>query len=712
MTDNVNILRNADFALGKTAPRNWLWDCDRRSTTWSRESHDDGPAVLTVSGEESAATGYFSQTVRCKPGLYYRVEATVSGDLRSADESGGIIIVVQPLLDDHPHGAPLVTPGVHRATEPIDIRAYFQAPDDVRTVSVSVGIATATGTARIHEVRFIEIIEPDEQSHMMAIPPPAVSVDVPRRVKTVAVCSETASTRPITQRLSECFGGRNVRTLAPSELSRVGVVADALLLPDARAPKAIRSLAALRNLAADRIVIISLPAFARLAGDAIKIRRIKQPDDPIHAKVVFGNFVTRGFALQDVFAYAWSDAKTGGFVQNQIRCSAQQKAFQERHGFATILASMCDQDATSDRPICLYKETGAGGLFVLDIEPAEGDASTFGEPGLAMHVLLNILDRNQVGLGQYVVPVENELRLRFTLREMAVRFSGFFVHDDDVPADEVTHQLVTVGGEDQMYGLPLKPKPVVLVRSGLSGGDAESVYGAFFWFKQLVRMAPHVCPYVQPLTSRFRFAWIPLAASWEQRTGFRRSNTPQQHPTSLDVEDNDLAVLIDVVSRPIERARVVIPRGDGPYARYVQWLDRIVSSFGLGSYFRFAVDPGEDFCDRDRFRWRADGAALEVVVDPGGFDDDVHRGAIAGGGQVVRIEVPGGDGDFAARSIERTDQAAMLLEYVIGLQYGLVAVNRRRRVVTLDGFAPVNPGEALIVEEADALLDFEAVRVG
>ena len=43
------------------------------------------------------------------------------------------------------------------------------------------------------------------------------------------------------------------------------------------------------------------------------------------------------------------------------------------------------------RPVCLHKETKSGGLFVLDIEPAEAAPSTFGEPVLAMHLLLSML---------------------------------------------------------------------------------------------------------------------------------------------------------------------------------------------------------------------------------------------------------------------------------------------------------------------------------
>jgi hypothetical protein len=255
---------------------------------------------------------------------------------------------------------------------------------------------------------------------------------------------------------------------------------------------------------------------AKLARERLSLRRIEQDDDPIHAKVTYANYATRGFALNDVLAYAWRGTAIGSFVQNQFRRTGALKAFCEKHGFVTLLQSVCDRDVTSDRPICLYKETAGGGLFVLDVEPCESEASTFSEPVLAVHLLLSILGQAQHSLGQYTIPVEDEAELRDTIREMDVRFEHFVVHDADLPVDEVVEQLVTIGRDDESLGRPLKPKPVVLVRSGLTTGDVESVYGSLLWFKQFVRMEPHRCPYIEQLASQFRLAWIPLAAPWAE----------------------------------------------------------------------------------------------------------------------------------------------------------------------------------------------------
>ena len=90
----------------------------------------------------------------------------------------------------------------------------------------------------------------------------------------------------------------------------------------------------------------------------------------------------------------------------------------------------------------------------------------------------------------------------------------------------------------------------------------------------------------------------------------------------------------------------------------------------------------------------------------------VHRRGQAAGGEVVRIEIPGHDADFAAHSIERTDLAATLLEHLIGLQYGLIAVNRQTTTVHLDGFSPLSPGGALVIDRRDPLLRVDASQAG
>ena len=103
---------------------------------------------------------------------------------------------------------------------------------------------------------------------------------------------------------------------------------------------------------------------------------------------------------------------------------------------------------------------------------------------------------------------------------------------------------------------------------------------------------------------------------------------------------------------------------------------------------------------------------VHIVSDKDSFTDRIHTDALASGAQVLRIEIPGDDADFAAQSIHRIDLTATLIEQVVGMQYGLIAVNRSTTPVPMDGFAPTQPGEALIIEPDSEALKSTRARVG
>jgi hypothetical protein len=719
MSSSVNKIRNADLRDGREGPRGWVWSTTGKQIRWARGRSDrsDQSGRMTIKSGRATGEGWWSQTVACKPGTHYRVEATATCDL-TADDPGagarsvGLILAACPMVEDRPANGRRVTPTLLRASKPVAIRTFYRAPDDARQLKVSVGVVGAKGSAQIHHVRLIEIIEPEEKSHPMSIPLPACAVEVPRVARRVCVCSASGAERPITRRLAEYFGPANVSTMVPEALGPADTVGDALLLPDRTPPPSLRTLAALMKLATKQIVVVSLPAMASLTKTQLSVRRVEQNDDPIHAKATYANHATRGFALEDVLPYAWPGAAIGSFVQNQFRRGEGLKRFCQRHDFVTLLESVCDQDVTSDRPIALYKKTTGGGLYVLDIEPCEADPSTFGEPALALHLLLSVLGQSQHGLGQYTVPEDTEAEFRDAIREMDVRFAPFVVHDADLPTDEITEQLVTIGREDESFGQPLKPKPVILVRSGLTAGDVESVYGSLLWFKQLVRMEPHICPYAEALGSQFRLAWIPLAAPWVSRCGWQRPAASSATETTIALDHAQVALLVDVATCPTNEVGVVLPSHEGVYLRYAEWLPRLAAAFKPGQYFMPAVPDREPFYDRDSIAWRFIQHEIQIIVDPDAFAQQVHRDVLANGGQVVRIEVPGHDADFAAHSIQRTDLAATLLEQVIGLQYGLVAVNRQPTTVHFDRFPPVAPGQALAIDRRNPMLQADASQVG
>ncbi len=702
---SINKIKNPKFSLGKSEPRHWSWSCESTKGRFERlptapESGPAGGVAITVSNAGGTAT--LSQVATVKPLEHYRVEATVSCEFSATELPGGVVLSVATDDADGPIEAHS-TPPIHGADQPSTIRTYYMAPKGVHRVNIAVGILNAQGEARVYEVRLIRIIELDLDGHALAVPPPGFAVAPPRPVKSVCVCSTSAASRPLTNLLQRYFGKTKVEIASPDEITRESVTTDAIIFPDDTLPRRIRSLGALRLLARDRIVIVSMPAFATVSPVDLKWRTIDQDDDPIHAKVAFANFATSGFALDDIFPYAWQGEAPDSFAQRQFKPTSALKAFCKKHDFEILLRSMCDQDKTSDRPISLISTYDGGALIVLDTDPAEAPASTFGEPQLAVHLLLSALGQHVTGLGQYSVPFERNGLFRGALREMEVRFLGTAVHDADVPDEEVDQQIITLGREDQSFGLPLMPKPTLILRSGLTAGDMESVYGCLLWLKQLVRMAPYQCPYVEELASRFRVAWIPCAAPWEPGAGFEASHQRPDCETQVDLDPDCTATVIDVVSRATNGIRVVVPESGEAYARHTHWLPRLAETFLAGFGLIHQPKPGQRYGNLTNMAWSKDAPSVTVETDPAAFDSEAHADVLAGGGRAVRIEIPGSSADFVARSIHRTHLAATMVELVIGLEYGLIAVNRRSKNVRFDGFAPLAPGEAIVVDDPKKL---------
>ena len=134
MSSDDNRLSNADFAEGKKAPKRWSWQASGKQVSWNREAASEGdtPGGVTMECDDPSASARWSQVVVCKPGEHYRIDATVTCDLTPIDEAGGFSLSVQPMVDGEAEGPCRTTPVLHRSTEPIDIRSYFETDDNGR----------------------------------------------------------------------------------------------------------------------------------------------------------------------------------------------------------------------------------------------------------------------------------------------------------------------------------------------------------------------------------------------------------------------------------------------------------------------------------------------------------------------------------------------------------------------------------------------------
>ena len=607
MRTKVNLLNNPTFSLGARTPSSWDWSARGRGATWTRTpiaaaTKRAKPGTAMELSLSQAGTALWHQIVKCKPADWYRVEVVAACDLTPLNDDGGLILELQTMTGARATGSPLITPPIRRSTEATTIRAYWQAPPGTRRARIAVGIWDASGTARLQEVRFIRIIEPEEDAHILAVPPPPSAYPVPLTAQRICVVSDGAESRPLTRMLTEAFGASCVTAMTPERLTLSKPPGDALLLLDDVAPPAIKSLNSLLRLSAQRIVVISTSAFAGLSRGKLSLRRIEQDDDPIHARIVQASYATHGFALHDAIPYASVGRRPGSFVQRHFRRTPELARFCKRHALDVMLESLCDRDATSHRPIALQRIQPQGALFVIDLEPLEATPSTMGETMPAVHMLCAMLGRNTNELGQYIVAHRTEGAFRWAVREFGARFSQFVVHDQDVPATEVTEQLITLGGEGQTLGRPQATRPLLLIRSGLTAGDMESIYGVFVWFKQLVRPTPEARQHADALATQFRVAWVPSAAPWEGMPGWQRSGRPGVE-TMLDMEDGGVAALIDVVSRGVQRVQIVLndqaAAADGLTRRL-----RTAPKADRTEPFVFGPESGAEFSERDGFAWR------------------------------------------------------------------------------------------------------------
>lgn len=683
--EDLNIVKNPRLNEGRSVPRGWRWRESGKGHTWVRQPGFNGhQPIMTVRSASAKGRAGWSRRLRCpRDEEHYRVETIVSGEYECSGAGTGFVLSIQPLSDGKPCGRRVELVGPAHMPGPTVLRAYYELPDDINWVELSVDLIRAKGEVRIHDVMMLPIIEPEAKSHVHAAVPHPYAYPSPRKIRSVCVCTNQGTTtdepggRPIVDLLRKYYGRGKVTSVAPSALRPDTVKADAVLLVDELPPPSIATLPKLYKLAETHLVVISLPAFARLVGSVSDIRTVIQSDDPIHAKHRFANHLTRGFALGDVFPYAWRGRDRRTFVQRHFRRSANLKAFCKRHEFETILESVCETEATSDRPICLHKETDGGGITVLDIEPSESIPTNFDEPDLALFLLLNVLGAQQNALGQYVTPARCEKTFRDEIVELRHRYPVLTLTGEDHPEKPRRNQLVQVGADEDASGLPVVPRPLILIRTGLQGDDTDGVYGAMYWLKNLVRPEPFACPYAYELISRFRFAWVPAVAAWHAGLGWRRPDDTDVYEHQWEFDSGSVAAVIDVTTTPLRELRVVVS-GSTARKRCAELLPPLVRQFFDRKFLYRCAPKGQAVGEPAFMQWQLQKLVPQIVADEDGvFDRHVHRTALDAGATLIRLEVPGPTADLTCGSIWRTDLVAGMLEALVGLQYGWLAMNRR-----------------------------------
>jgi hypothetical protein len=482
--------------------------------------------------------------------------------------------------------------------------------------------------------------------------------------------------RPVIALLRARFGDNNVTVAPPRSAKSAMMNAEAIVLPDHAPPAALNTLRALRAASMGRIVVASVPMMAHIVGDALSHRTVSQPDDPLHARIGWACYATAGFALHDIIPFSTGVDHDRLLWQRQFRNAIAVRQFCRENGFEVLLDAETNRERTSDQPMALIQIHERGALLALDVEPVETAASTLDEPDLAAHLLVTALGGPAPVLGQFIASPREPKEMLGHARDLIDRYDGLYWVQGEQPRDAEDPYLVGLGRDLPSVGLNLPVRPLVLIRTALSGADISGAYGAIHWLRQLLRPPPFACPYRDQLNSRFRIAWMPQASPFTPWGGWAPEATSQPHALELEFEPKSLAACIDVTSTDERRVRLVLPKNTAQSRVLADTLPQLASTLLAGRYMYLAGSREAHGRDRTADSWRVDDLALEIAYDERPFREQVHAEARRVGATLLRFELPATSSEGAAQSIWLTDWAATLLELSIGLLYGLIVVNR------------------------------------
>lgn len=638
---------------------------------------------VKIEAATAQAPGGFVQRLRCKQKQWYRIELLLRAP--GAESAAGRFEVRLEQFDKS--GRSLASEcrcGPSRSDSPLVWREYLFTAPGAATVELSILRVGGTGRGDLGPVRFIAMEPPEALGHPLAVPPPPRAYPPPRTVRKVELVGDDVPAA-LREALIARFGHGHVRSATTAAFSPDGVTGDGVVLYDDPPAETLPSWKALLELAASRLVVISPTLFARLAGRAgggpIVPRTIRQENDPICVSVRDADFVTRGFALLDVFAYSRYSADRGAFELRCLRRTSALRAFLQRQKIAITLLSETATDATTELPVCLVRPTSGGAVVVLDLAPFASSPCTQDVLNLAAFVLFNALGQSQFSAGQYVVPATDASSIAGLLKELVERFEPLHFAEANSRSAPDRAPPVMLGGQTEGFGLPVAERPTVLIRTGFGGGEWAGLYAVMLWFKDLLRHEPWCAPHARELLWRYRFVLEPIAGSAE--LGRLAAHPRTGLPAVVGGTGKASVVLaIDVATADRHACRVVVHDQGGVYfRRLAEMLPRLDAELRVARPTLLRPGDGADPADRASYRWRHDLPPVEVIADESattGLPEAAH----------VRVELPRWFDETGSNSLWQTERAVTLLEWLVGLRGGLLAVNRgsTQRTVSLAGW--------------------------
>jgi len=679
----LNIIKNADFEQGQREPKRWTWRVDAGRASWAFDQGrgGNGDRAIRVESADKNTSAAWVQRVRCKGDQYYRIEAVVRCELDGGGNGDGLRMTVRSVGRETPIDEPARRSGWRRTGDWDVWRDIYKTPEDAKQLDVEVRLEGVAGTAWIDEVRAIPIEEPELCSHVLGVPPPPYGYPAPRQVKTAAVVMPDHGRERLVNVVAGRLGQRNVKAVGPKDFDATSKM-DAVILQGDDWGQSVPNLQQLLYRATSQMVIVSLGLLAKIVNrqqkNLLDVKRNTQDDDPIHAKVMYANFITRGFALEDVIPLRWEDGED--YYQRYIRRSRDFKAFCKKHGFLTVLTSEGDTDAKSEHPAVLYRETSqaepGGGLVVMDLDALFGSYVSTDSANVTATILFNILGQTQTSIGQFVAPETKLDELKEIVKDAADRFPEMRLREGK--GESEPKWRFDLGQSGESYGLA-RHRPTMLVRTGMQGDDIEGVYGALIWLKGLCRPEPYGCRYLKTLDSRHSIRWIPLVRPelWAEHV------SPADLLPDASPFDENVDMVLDVTRADNESIQLIVPN-EANYGHFQTILPKLYETMGQGRFLYYSPAPSAKRGERHTMDWRLNALTLEVVVDPNAFRGPFDRAALNANTRILRLRLPDGADFTSGTSLRLTELAASMIEWIIGLHLGLVVVNRDEAVQSLN----------------------------
>lgn len=351
-------------------------------------------------------------------------------------------------------------------------------------------------------------------AHPNAVPPPWETYPAPRVFERLV---QPARPGMSDTRTATGFAGLPVRSVPWSWSALPKLRADdAVYLTNVDVAAKGASWARLIELAERGGVFISLGALATLVNRERRgtaVLRIRRATDMVPcAEVNDSNFITRGFALDDILPYGWFDQAKRTYIQRCLVQSPALERFCKREGLSTVLSTDAATRRASDHPLCLYRQGRKGFLLVIDTEPPSSWPTAQAVSPYVRRFVAQALGHQEPFRGQYTVTPRSHQEFEQTMAGLSERLALIRWVPMHSTRSEPPIGWVDVRKPNDRMFTPAASVRTIGIRTGFAADEWDLVSGVLTALKQFFRPPPHSRTDLAALLSRNTIQWTPVVS--------------------------------------------------------------------------------------------------------------------------------------------------------------------------------------------------------